>query len=199
VIETDLFWDYKSWDDLLGYAVKRGTSSPPSAVTAVLRDPLAASYFDVDAALTPDTTYYYTIHSLDTIDFPANGTVGPAGDIVEVSPLQPVQATAPAQGASVTGDPELRWTSVSGANAYQVIVWDRFPDLQNSADPNGAVPIWPADLNNPGASKVMPPQTSVTYSGPYLQAGHTYYWLVVASDLGEYSLSVTPLRRFVAR
>jgi len=199
LIEVDLFWDFSNWNDLLGYAIKRGLSSPPSAVTAVLRDPLAASYFDVDAALTPNTTYYYTIHCLDTIDFPADGTVGPAGDVVEVRPLQPVEASAPAQGASVSGDPEFRWTPVSGATAYQVIVWNRFPDLQNSADPSGATPIWPADMNNPGASKVQAPQTSVTYSGPYLQAGTTYYWLVVASDLGEYSLSVTPLRRFVAR
>lgn len=199
IVEVDLFWDYQSWDDLLGYAVKRGVSSPPSTVTAVLRDPLAASFFDVDDALTPDTVYYYTVHSLDTIDFPARGTVGPRGDIVSANPLQPMQATSPAQSETVTGDPLFRWTAVAGAAYYQVIVWNRFPDLQNPDDPQGAAPLWPADPSAPGASKVSAPATSLGYSGPYLQAGRTYYWLVVAADQGELALSVSPIRKFVAR
>ncbi len=199
VIEVDLFWDYRSWDDLFGYAVKRGTSSPPSATTAVLRDPLASSFFDVDPVLTPDTVYYYTVHCLDTVAFPSRGIVGPASDVVSANPLQPILATAPAQGDAVTGDPIFRWTGVYGAATYQVVVWDRFPDLQNPDDPHGAVPLWPADFNNPGASKVQAPQTSLQYQGPYLQAGRTYYWVVVAADSGEYALSVSRIMRFVAR
>ncbi|NLH98296.1 MAG: hypothetical protein GX446_02260 [Chthonomonadales bacterium] len=199
VIEIDLFWDYRAWDDLFGYAIKRGLSRNPTAVTAVLRDPLATAFFDVDSALTPNVTYHYTIHSLDTIGFPADGRVGPASDNVSANPLQPIAATSPGQNATVTGDPLFRWTPVSGAEAYQVIVWDRFPDLQNVNDPQGVVPLWPADMNNPGASKVHAPATSLTYSGPYLQSGRTCYWVVIAADDGEYSLSVSPIAKFIAR
>lgn len=199
LIEVDLFWDYREWEDLLGYAIKRGTSNPPSFTTAVLRDPLAASFFDMDSTLTPDVVYYYTIHSLDTITFPMNGTLGPASEVVLAQPLGPIQATAPARDDLVVGDPRFMWTGVTGAKHYQVIVWDRFPDLQNSDDPAGAAPIWPYDLGNPGDSRVTAPQTSLRYNGPYLQPGKTYYWLVVASDDGEYAVSVSHLMKFNAR
>lgn len=199
LIEVDLFWNYREWDDLFGFAVKRGTSRPPAAVTAILRDPLAVAFFDVDSSLTPDVTYYYTVHALDTIGFPDRGVIGPASDVVWAIPLEPMAATSPAQGSSVVGDPLFRWTAVYGATTYQVVVWDRFPDLQNADDPRGAAPLWPADLSNPGASKVSAPQTSLRYSGPLLQPNRTYYWLVIAADDGEYSLSVSPLMKFVAR
>jgi len=198
-IEVDLFWKYQYWDDLMGYAIKRGTSSPPGVVTAVLRDPLAEAFLDVDPLLTPDVTYYYTVHRLDTIGFPATGRLGPGSDVVSATPLEPIVATAPGQGELVSGDPLFRWTSVYGASTYQVVVWDRFPDLQNGDDPAGAAPLWPADLNNPGASKVSAPTTSLRYSGPYLQAGRTYYWLVIAADDGEYALSVSKIMKFTAR
>lgn len=199
LIEIDLFWKYAHYDDLMGYAVKRGTTSPPSVVTAVLRDPLAEAFLDIDGSLTPDTTYYYTVHSLDTIGFPAQGRIGQASDVASANPLEPVQAVTPGQGDVVTGDPTFRWTGVYGAATYQVVVWDAFPDLQNPNDPDGIVPLWPADLNNPGASKVNAPQTSLRYSGPYLQSGRTYYWLVIAADTGEYALSVSRIMKFVAR
>jgi hypothetical protein len=199
VIEIDLFWDYRSWEDMFGYAIKRGTSRNPTTVTAVLRDPLASSFFDADSALTPNVTYHYTIHCLDTIGFPADGRVGPASEDVAANPLQPIATASPGQGASVSGDPLFQWTPVFGATAYQIIVWSRFPDLQNANDPQGVAPLWPADLNNPGASRVSAPTTSVRYSGPYLTPGQTYYWVVVASDDGGYSLSVTPIAKFVAR
>jgi hypothetical protein len=199
VVEVDLFWTYESWDDLLGYAIKRGTSSPPTSTTAVLRDPLASAFFDVDMMLTPDTKYYYTIHCLDTIGFPATGRVGPASDVVSANPLQPIAATSPTIGDTVSGDPVFRWTSVHGASTYQVVVWDHFPDLQNPDDPYGVEPIWPTDFSSPGASKVSASQTYLTYAGPSLQVGKTYYWLVLAADDGEYALSVSRIMKFTAR
>jgi hypothetical protein len=199
VIEVDLFWDYRSWDDLFGYAIKRGLSANPTFVTAVLRDPLASAYFDADTVLTPNTTYHYTLHCLDTIGFATDGRVGPASDNVTARPLEPMKTVGPSQDALVSGDPLFQWEPVAGANAYQIIVWGRFPDLQNASDPDGIEPIWPADINNPGASRVSASQTSLRYSGPYLQAGKTYYWTVVASDAGEYSLSVASIRKFHGR
>lgn len=199
VMEIDLFWDYASYTDLLGYLIRRGTSSSSLGDLAVARDPLTAAFFDVDSGLTQDVTYYYTVHSLDTIGFPNDGTVGPASSTVSASPLGPIRATSPAQGAQVSGDPLFQWTAVTGASTYQIYVWDRFPDLQNSSDPDGVSPIWPADTSNPGASLVSAPQTQQGYAGPTLQSGHTYYWLVLASDASGSALSASQVAKLVAR
>jgi len=196
VVEIDLFWTYASYNDLFGYVVRRGTSPSGLADTALLRDPLARVFFDVDSALTPDRTYYYTVHRVDTVDFPARGTVGPASDTASAQPLQPIVAESPSQGASVSGDPLLVWSRVPGAADYQVYVWDRFPDLQSDTDPDGAVPIWgPGDAG----SLVAVPATEVRYAGPALTPGRTYYWLVVAADSGGDNLSASQIARFTAR
>ena len=47
---------------------------------------------------------------------------------------------------------------------------------------NGVKPIWPADVTNPGSAQVAAPTTSVTYQGPALIRGHTYYWVVIGQD-----------------
>ncbi len=200
VIEIDLDWTYASYEDLFGYAIKRGTNRNALSVTALVRDPLTRFFFDVDQTLTPDVVYYYTVHCLDTIDFPDRGTLGPASQIVSANPLGPIRAQSPAQGASVNGDPTFQWTAVNGAANYQIYVWDRFPDLQNAQDTNnGVTPIWPANFNNPGSSLVPAPRTSQVYAGPVLQRGRTYYWMVVAEDSEGAAFSATQIARFVAR
>ncbi|HSV74562.1 MAG TPA: carboxypeptidase-like regulatory domain-containing protein [Chthonomonadales bacterium] len=196
VVEIDLFWTYASYDDLFGYVIRRGMSAGALADTALLRDPLARVFFDVDAALTPDRIYYYTVHRVDTVDFPARGSVGLASDTVSAQPLQPIVAESPGQGASVSVDPLLVWSTVQGAAYYQIYVWDRFPDLQSETDPDGAVPIW--GYGDAG-SLVAAPTTERRYAGPALAAGRTYYWLVVASDAGGDNLSASQIARFTAR
>jgi hypothetical protein len=187
VIEVDLFWTYQSFTDLFGYAIRRSTSSAGVAavdVDAVLRDPLADAFFDVDPQLTPQVPYFYTVSRLDTVDFPDNGLIGPASNVASVTPLGPVNAqTAP---TFVAGNPVFAWNSVTGAAAYQIYVWDQFPALQNDpslpSDPDAVQPVWPADFNSPGSSLVTAPNTSQAYQGPALISGHTYYWMVVAVD-----------------
>lgn len=203
VIEVDLYWDFVRYNDLYGYLIRRGTQPGILRDTAILRDPLGEYFFDVDSALTPDTTYYYTVHRLDTQLFPANGTVGPASTQARANPFEPIYPVSPGQAALVGFNPRLEWTPVSGAVSYQVIVWDGFPDLQNANDPDGIAPYWPQDLGNPGASLVDAPSTSVVYSGPPLRSGRTYYWLVVARDArlssNSFTFSVTELRKFTVR
>lgn len=201
VIEVDLFWDYEAFEDLFGYLIRRGTSSNPNSLadTALLRDPLTRVFFDVDPILTPDTTYYYTVHRLDTVLFPNRGTVGPASSVVRAQPLAPTTATRPFQGEQVVGNPIFAWSPVLRADTYQIFVWDRFPDLQNPSDPNGVSPIWPVDLDNPGSSLVSAPRTTQAYEGPPLQKGRTYYWFVVASDAEGENLSVTQVAKFTPK
>jgi hypothetical protein len=196
VIEVDLFWDYQSYNDLFGYAIKRIQGSPndqtllpPTQVVAILRDPLTAAFFDVDTALTPDTPYYYTVHRLDTIDFPRLGdsALGPASQAARANPLSALTGASPANGVFVSTTPTLRWNGVSGAARYDIYVYDRFPDLQNVNDTNnGVIPIWRGNTTG----------TSAQYGGPTLQHGATYYWLVVASDSGTNALSFSPISKF---
>jgi hypothetical protein len=210
VIEIDLFWDYQSDPQLFGYAIKRALSQgalPGADVTAVLRDPLAAAFFDVDRTLTPDTDYFYTVHRLDTITFPASGAIGPASAPASANPLSPIRALAPTQGASVAGTPVFSWTPVNGAAAYQIYLWDEFPALMYDPsipnEPNASQPIWPANPGSPGSALINAPATSVTYQGPALVAGRTYYWLVVALDSANLSnvsaLSASQIAKFVKR
>lgn len=208
VVEVDLFWDFQSYNDFFGYAIKRGTDQSPLDVTAVVRDPLTSVFFDVDPLLTPDVTYRYTVHRLDTIDFPANGTLGPASATASAIPLNTLRSTAPAQDAQTSATPLFQWQAVNRAQGYQVYVWDKFPallfDPNNANEPAAVQPIWPQNLNSPGSSFVTGNgNTSVTYQGPALQSGHTYYWMVVAVDSTNQSsitaLSGSPLRRFTVR
>ncbi len=187
VIEVDIFWDFQSFTDLFGYAIKRGTDQSPLSVTAIVRDPLTSVFFDADPILTPDVAYRYTIHRLDTIDFPANGTIGPASATVSAIPLGPETTSAPAQNASISATPQFQWSAVARAAGYQIYVWDQFPallfDPAKPNEPAAVAPVWPQDLNSPGTSFLSGNGgTSVTYQGPALQSGHTYYWMVVAVD-----------------
>jgi hypothetical protein len=210
VVEVDLFWDFVSYTDLFGYAIKRSFDQNNMAnaeVTAVLRDPLTSLFFDVDPILTPDVPTYYTVHALDTIGFPESGAVGPPSNVATAIPFEPLRAQSPVGGAVVSGNPTFRWTAVNGAQAYQVYVWDEFPalffDPSRPNEPAASQPIWPADLNNPGNTVVLAPGTSLVYQGPALQAGRTYYWMVVAMDSANpaniTTLSASQIAKFVAQ
>lgn len=189
VVEVDLFWTYASDPQLFGYAIKRGLSasaSPGAEITAILRDPLSSAFFDVDPLLTPNVSYTYTVHSLDTVKFPADGTIGTASAPITADPFSPIGAVSPINGAGASGTPLFKWSAVNGAAAYQLYVWDEFPTLMFDPslpnEPGATQPIWPVDPSHPGNALITAPATSASYQGPALQAGHTYYWLVVALD-----------------
>lgn len=194
MIEIDLFWNYQNFPDLLGYAIDRGRSTSTLAGIALLRDPLAAVFFDADPALSPDLTYYYDVRRLDTVGFPNNGAEGPPSPIASATPFQPIHVQSPSGGQTVTGAPLFVWTAVPGAAQYQVFLFDRFPDLRSSTDPNGVVSIWTG-----GNSTVNAPATSTIYDGPPLTSGHMYYWVVVASDAAGDTYSASEIAKFTER
>ncbi|MFQ3611044.1 MAG: hypothetical protein SNJ72_06045, partial [Fimbriimonadales bacterium] len=72
---------------------------------------------------------------------------------------------------------------------YLVLVYDRFPDYQVN-------PIFPADLDNPGAARVFAPSTSLVYTGPPLARGRTYYLVVVAQTNDRQTRAISPIVPF---
>ena len=191
LIEVDLFWDFQSFNDLFGYAIERGPSQNNTAVVALARDPLTRVFFDLDSFLTPDTTYFYAVRLLDTVDFPSSGALGARSTPVSARPFQPTNTVSPVRGANISGNPTFQWTAVAGANNYTIYLFDRIPDLQSSTDPNGVTNIWTT-----GNNVVSAPATSKVYDGPALIPGHTYYWMTVASDTANSTMSVTEISKF---
>ena len=204
-VEADLFWDYVNINNLYGYDVAQATRLTPSNFIsiALLRDPLADRFSDVDLGLTPGVTYYYSVARLDTINFPsgnANAGESDPSAVVAVNPLAQISLTSPASGTTTSSKtPTLAWSAVSGAAYYQILVYDRYPTLQSDQDTtNGIQPIWPASLSSSGASLVAAPATSQTYQGPALISGHTYYWAVEAYDTAQADFTISPLQSFIA-
>ncbi|MCS6775332.1 MAG: carboxypeptidase-like regulatory domain-containing protein [Chloroherpetonaceae bacterium] len=205
IIENDLFWDYVPIETLLGYIILRSDNIDTNFRTiALLRDPLAERFADVDDRLTPDLNYYYSVARLDTLRFPQTGYEGDPSDVVVVRPLGPISLMAPPSG-STQARPRFFWSLVNRATLYQILVYDRFPDLQSDTNPQGVRPIWPADLNNPGSSLIdvrqRPPQTqnNQLYDGPPLVSGRTYYWAVLAIDEVGSAFTISPIQSFVAQ
>ncbi|MCS6830450.1 MAG: carboxypeptidase regulatory-like domain-containing protein [Armatimonadota bacterium] len=199
LIEIDLTWDYVEDNRRLGYGIYRGRSANPASVPdnaiAFLRDPLASLFLDLDLELTPAVTYYYQVVAVGANFNPDTGagTSAPSNN-ASATPLAPMSTfSEPATGATVrTASPTLRWERLSGASTYQVLLFEGFPEINRD-------PLWPADLNNPGNSKVSHPNNSTVYTGPALQPGQTYYWVVVAFSADGAARSISPLWKFTYR
>jgi len=199
LIEIDLTWDYVEDSRRLGYGIYRARSANPASVPdnaiAFLRDPLADLFADLDLQLTPGVTYYYQVVAVGANFDPDTGAgASSPSNNASATPLAPMSPfSSPQQGATInTPTPTLRWDRLDGAAYYQVIVFEGFPDINRD-------PLWPADLNNPGNSRVNHPNNSTVYNGPALQPGQTYYWVVVAFSSDGLARSISPLWKFTYR
>lgn len=199
LIEIDLTWDYVEDSRRLGYGIYRSRTPNPASqrgtAIAFLRDPLADLFADLDLALTPGVTYHYQVSAVGANFDPDTGAGASApSDNASATPLAPMGSfSEPASGATVrTSTPTLRWERLNGAAFYQVILFEGFPEINRD-------PLWPASLENPGNSRISHPNNSVVYSGPALQPGQTYYWVVVALSADGRARSISPLWKFTYR
>ena len=199
LIEIDLTWDYVEDSRRLGYGIYRGRSANPASVPdnaiAFLRDPLADLFADLDLKLSPEITYYYQVVAVGANFDPDTGAgASSPSNNASARPLPPMSTfSSPAHGSTVsTSRPTLRWDRLNGASYYQVLLFEGFPDINRD-------PLWPADLNNPGSSRVSHPNNSTVYNGPSLQPGQTYYWVVVAFSTDGSARSISPLWKFTYR
>jgi hypothetical protein len=180
--EIDLSWNFLNDSALLGYGIFRGTSTGVIDAIDYLRDPLANFYADQDQFIGPNQTYYYQLTALNT-DYPdLSGSSSQRSSIISATPLE-------AFGSTLVDTSNLRfsWTSVIGADAYGVIVYQIYPDWD-------VTPIREVTLGN---------VNSWTYDGPALISGQIYYWVVIAlSDQrgSQYvSHSFSRIEQFTAR
>ncbi len=205
-IESNLFWDADLTSGLLGYDVLRSDLVATKFRTiAVLRDAQADHFTDVDSALTPNSIYYYSVTKLDTFNFPTDSEEGQpiqnANSVVV--PLDPQSLLLPADKSVVSGTPVFTWPSITDGSIYQVLVYDKFPVLQSSVDASGVQPIWPVSSSDASteihaAAGTQPAQYTLSYAGPALVSGHTYYWAVLTSDSGGGAYSISQIYSFTA-
>jgi hypothetical protein len=192
IIEVDLTWAAPSATNLAGYVLERAEGAGDFGTIDAFADPTATGYFDLDPIYTPDQTYRFRLSAANTSE-----AEGPPSDIASAQPLGPLSGLTPASGAAVSGPPTFSWQAVPRALRYQVLVLSRLPD---AAEPTRMPLVWPP-AGSLGVGQTS--STQLTYGGPALQVGTTYYWLVLAYDQPDAttapSVSTSPIRSFVAR
>lgn len=181
-IEVNLFWDTYTddYEDLLGFGIYRATTSNgASAAIDFVREPSAFFFQDLDDGLLENRTYYYEITALNTqypdtfnseSDFSNRYGVETLGDLILLNEiLSPLT---------------FRWLGGSGADEYSVYLFDEYPGI-------GVNSIWSTE-SNPTTG------TSQTYTGPALQSGRRYYYVVLGSANGGDSRTLSFIADFVA-
>lgn len=178
-IEAELFFDPILSLELLGYGIYRARGNDDFSNVTFWREPIAGYYADLDPALAPFTRYDYAVTALNT-SYP-NGSQSESG----FSNVASVQTLGDLTLSGTTQNPlTFHWNSGSGAEEYVVFVFDRFPGVEVSS-------IW----NNSDASVTG---TSIQYAGPALQAGKTYYYLVLGLANNRDSRALSEIGSFIA-
>lgn len=166
LIEVDLSWSAPGDPDIIGYYIGR---SPRENTGYQLQDdllnPHAGLWIDYDERLSPNTTYYYRATAVNS-----KGLHSDPSNTAQASPLGQIQARSPI-GQAASAAPRFEWDPLPGAFAYDVQVFANYPD-------RFVDPLWEA-------GSLAASGTSVDYTGPMLQPGHTYYWVVLARNSGD--------------
>ena len=224
LIEIDLYWNAFGLDeygdptndsrDIAGYGVYRKIRSTDSwDPIDFVRDPYASYYGDTGSEITPGATYRYAVSTVDvefinewTEEFDPESESYLSNSLL-VQPLGQLRASLPVQGARVSAAPTFTWSQLDGANTYTVYVYSKFPTLpldpsyDYGSDPivdAGVFPVWPTK-DNIDASTVGGSATSIHYNGPVLVSGHTYYWVILATDDSGTAYSYSQLRKFTVQ
>jgi len=174
IVETDLEWNSIQFPDLLGFNVYRGFGANGSVSALDLSfDPLANYY--VDIGLQPDSTYSYALSTVATLYPDFNNTESTLSSRIVVDTLNLLNINP------VSAGPRFSWQGGSGADIYQVFVFDGFP----SAGSN----FYYQTNTTSGLNYV--------YDGPTLQSGRTYYYIVLGTANGGESRTISQVGTFV--
>ncbi|MEN6372658.1 MAG: carboxypeptidase-like regulatory domain-containing protein [Armatimonadota bacterium] len=218
LIENDVIW-YSIWNgqygidvpsNLAGFSIYRSQTSNIEVsdhyLLDFIRDPSIVTYTDTSSSLTAGNTYWYGVTSVSTsyLDAYNNFNSDAESDMsypASVTPLGKLTVQLPPDNAKVnTGSPTFKWVPLNRARSYKVFVYEGYPILDALFTPQGDterpdhLPAW-------GESDVVTGST-VTFSDPdfSLVAGHTYYWVVMASDSSDFdqgdAFAISELRSF---
>ena len=205
LIENVLTWDYEDISNLYGYRILRSVNSENSFVTyATVQDPLAERFSDTDSNLAAGIRVYYNLVRLETVGFPASGIEGPVDAAVTIVtiPLSPIGTTTPAEGATTSATPTFTWLKGSRAALYNVLIYDAFPAYQSDSAANATPVLAKLNLNSSaatGSTLSLTYPTSAEGAAPALTAGHTYYYVIVASDLANAAFAFSPIGSFIVQ
>lgn len=178
-VEAQLDWLSNNTTETQGFGIYRslGTTTNPTGYD-YLYDPLATTFFD--AGLQPNSTYSYgvTITSSWFPDVPSR-TESDLSNVVQARTLERLSI-----GSYSASTKRFSWGGSSGATSFVVYLFDEFPAVD-------AVQVWDNESAPSGG-------TSVTYNGPSLQSGRTYYWFVMGSANGGASRTISQVGSFKA-
>jgi hypothetical protein len=162
LIEIDLFWDRLNVDSLLGYGIFRSVEAGPINNVEFLRDPMAELYADLDPSLQVGSLYTYRVTALNTSFQQGNpATQSPFSEPASARPIGEL-TLGPVQQNPL----RINWNPVAGAQSYAVFFFSEFPRIGIGS------------FFNTASARVT--GTTYTYDGPALQAGQTYYYIVLA-------------------
>lgn len=178
-VEIDLEWDPMSNPSLIGFEIYRAPGSVGyGSLQGVnfYRDPQATLYEDMDSSFQENQTYSYAVTAFNTNAGDTNNSESDFSNLVVVTTLGDLFLD------SVTAGPvTFHWEAASGADNYQVYVFDRIPSI-------GITSIWNANTTS----------TQLAYGGPALTSGHTYYYVVLGQANGATSKTLSQIDSFIA-
>lgn len=176
-VETELIWDLVQFPDLMGFNIYRGNGSTgPVAPLDLSFDPLANYY--VDIGLNPQSVYSYAVSTVATLYPDYSNTESQLSNRVVVETLNLLHLN------NVTAGPRFNWQFGSGADDFYIYIFDSYPT--GSASVNDLVYTSNAVSG-----------TSWNYSGPMLQSGRTYYYIIVGTTNGLSSRTISQVGTFI--
>lgn len=177
LVETELFWDEQRFADHLGWGIYfAGSADGPLQGLEYFSDPLASVFYD--QGVSPNFTVSYGVTTLSSQypDFP-NLTESAMSQRVVVRTLNVLELANPTFGPLT-----FRWLAGSNADEFVVYLFDGFPE-------SDVLSIWNNE-DNPTTG------TFKTYDGPSLQAGRTYYYIVVGVSSNQKARTISQIGSF---
>jgi hypothetical protein len=174
-VEADLFWDpYPNNDSHIGFGVYRRFAGDIWRPADFIRDPEAEMYVDLDSQMLDFDTIDYVITAINTVESESADS-----NQITVETLDDLETTSVLQGPV-----RFRWLTGSGGEEFIVYLFDEYPTMGNNS-------IWDNASSPVGG-------TELTYTGPALQSGHRYYYIVLGLANSQRSRTLSRVESFVA-